>query len=117
MTTLPLNLDDLMRELDERRGEPYDGLPAGTVMGHVHLNVADVPEAIGFYRDRLGFRLIAMLGRHAAFLRAGGYHHHIGANSWESAGAGAAPPGCAALRRATIVSPDAGEGDRVLERL
>jgi catechol 2,3-dioxygenase len=116
MTTLPLDVDDLMRELDDPAGEPFEGLPDGTVMGHVHLKVADVPEAVACYRDALGFGLMAQLGRQAAFLAAGGYHHHIDVNSWESAGAGAPPPATAALRRATIVLPNADERDRVLAR-
>ena len=117
MTTLPLDVDNLLGELDDPAGMPFDGLPAGTVMGHVHLKVADVPDAVGFYRDGLGFGLMAMLGREAGFLAAGGYHHHVGVNSWEMAGAGAPPPGAAALRKATIVVPDAPERDRALDRL
>ena len=66
-------------------------------MGHVHLKVADIPETIGFYRDVLGFGLMAKLGGSAAFLSAGGYHHHLGANTWESAGA----PRAASHRGAT----------------
>ena len=65
----------------------------------------------------LGFGLMAQLGAQAAFLSAGGYHHHIGANTWESAGAGPPPPGSAALRQATIVLPSSSERDRVVERL
>jgi catechol 2,3-dioxygenase len=117
MTTLPLDVDDLVGVLEEGPDEPFEGLPAGTVMGHVHLKVAAVPEAVGFYRDALGFGLMAMLGSRAAFLGAGGYHHHLGANSWESAGAPAPPPGTAALRLATIVLPDAAERERLLARL
>jgi catechol 2,3-dioxygenase len=117
MTTLPLDAHGLLGELDDRAGEAFDGLPAGTVMGHVHLKVADVQEAVRFYRDGVGFGVMATLGRQAVFLAAGGYHHHIGANVWESAGAGAPPPGSAALRLATIVVPDAGERERALARL
>jgi catechol 2,3-dioxygenase len=116
MTTLPLDVDDLMAELDDPAGEPFDGLPDGTTMGHVHLKVADVAQAVACYRDALGFGLMAQLGRQAAFLAAGGYHHHIGVNSWESAGAGRPPPGTAALRRATIVLPDTAARDRTLGR-
>jgi catechol 2,3-dioxygenase len=86
-------------------------------MGHVHLKVAAIPEAIFFYRDALGFGLMAQLGRQAAFLSAGGYHHHIGANTWESAGAPPPPRGAAALRHATIVLPGEAERDRLVERL
>ena len=92
LTTMPLDVDDLLAELDDPETEPFAGLPAGTVMGHVHLKVAGHPPAIDFYRDLLGFDLTAQLGEQAAFLSAGGYHHHVGANTWESAGAGPAPP-------------------------
>ena len=117
MTTLPLDVDGLLRELAEPALEPFDGLAGGTVMGHVHLKVADIPQAVAFYRDVLGFGLMAQLGPSAAFLSAGGYHHHIGANTWESAGAPPPPSGAAALRQATIVLPDDAERDRLLARL
>jgi catechol 2,3-dioxygenase len=116
MTTLPLDVDALFGELADPASEPFEGLPAGTVMGHVHLRVADVADTVGFYREVLGFGLMAQLGRQAAFLSAGGYHHHIGANTWESAGAPPPPEGSAALRHATVVLPDADERDRVLGR-
>jgi catechol 2,3-dioxygenase len=106
MTTLPLGVDDLLRADDGA----FEGLPAGTVMGHVHLCVRAIPESVAFYRDTLGFDLVAAIGDQAAFLSAGGYHHHIGANTWESAGAPPAPPGTARLLRTTIVVPgDGGE--------
>jgi catechol 2,3-dioxygenase len=117
MTTLPLDVDSILDELDDPATTPFDGLPAGTVMGHVHLKVADVADAVGFYRDVLGFALMAQLGPMAAFLAAGGYHHHLGANTWESAGAPAPPEGSAALRHATIVLPDEAERERVVGRL
>ena len=116
MTTLPLDVDGLLGELEDPAKEPFDGLPAGTTMGHVHLCVAAIPPVVEFYRDRLGFDLVAGWGE-AAFLSAGGYHHHLGANTWESRGAPPPPPGTAALRHATIVVPDAAERDRVLERV
>jgi catechol 2,3-dioxygenase len=105
LTTEPLDVDDLLGVLGDPAGAPFDGLAGGTVMGHVHLRVADVPEAIAFYRDDLGFALMAQLGRQAAFLAAGGYHHHIGANAWESAGAPPAPEGVATLEQMTILLP------------
>jgi catechol 2,3-dioxygenase len=117
LTTEPLDVDDLLGELRGERPEPFDGLPAGTVMGHVHLKVATIPETVTFYRDTLGFALMAQLGLQAAFFAAGGYHHHIGANTWESAGASPPPPGTAALRQATILLPDDDELDRVRARL
>ena len=117
MTTQPLDVDDLLGELDDPASEPFDGLPDGTVMGHVHFKVAHVPETIEFYRDVLGFDLMAALGPQAAFLGAGGYHHHVGANTWESAGAKPPPPGSAALRHATIVLPSAEDRDALVQRL
>lgn len=116
LTTEPLDTDSLLAELEDPAAATFDGLPDGTVMGHVHLKVSSIPETIAFYRDRLGFGLMAQLGEQAAFLSAGGYHHHLGANTWESAGAPSPPPGAAALRRATIVLPDEDERDRVLGR-
>jgi len=117
LTTLPLDTGSLLGELDDPAAEPFDGLPAGTVMGHVHLRVAAIPETVAFFRDVLGFDLMAQLGDQAAFLSAGGYHHHVGANTWESAGAPPAPDGTAGLRHATIVLPDADERARVLARV
>lgn len=117
MTTLPLDVDDLFKELVDPRSEPFDGLPAATVMGHVHLKVARIPETIVFYRDVVGLALMAQLGPYAAFLSAGGYHHHIGANTWESASAQPPPPGSAALRYATLLLPDETARDKLLSRL
>jgi catechol 2,3-dioxygenase len=111
--TWPLDIDDLLATTEAATLE----LPTGTTMGHVHLRVADVEDAIGFYRDKVGFDLIAQLGLEAAFLSAGGYHHHLGANTWESRGAPPPPSGTASLRRFTIVVPDDAERGRVLERL
>jgi catechol 2,3-dioxygenase len=116
MTTERLDVDGLLAVLDDPAEEPFEGLPAGTVTGHVHLKVADVPEAVAFYRDVLGFGLMATLGPQAAFLSAGGYHHHVGANVWQSRGAPPAPPGTAALRHATILVPGA-ERAAALERV
>ena len=117
MTTLPLDVQDLLGELDDPGTEPFEGLPAGTRMGHVHLQVASVPEAVRFYRDVLGFDLMTTYGSQAAFLSAGGYHHHVGVNTWSSEGGSPPPPGAAALRHATIVLPDREERDRVAARV
>ena len=117
LTTAPLDVTALLGELDDPASAPFDGLPPGTDMGHVHLQVADVLEAVSFYRDVLGFDLMAELGDSAAFLGAGGYHHHIGANVWHSRGRSAAPPGTARLRQATIVLPNAEERDLAAGRV
>ena len=117
MTTIPLDVEDLLGELPEPASEPFDGLPEATDMGHVHLCVAAIPDTVAFYRDVIGFDVTARLDDMAAFLSAGGYHHHVGGNVWESRGAPPPPPGTAALRHATIVLPDAGERDRVAGRV
>ena len=64
----------------------HESVPAGTHIGHVHLKVADLDRAVRFYHDLMGFDLVARFGRQAAFLSAGGYHHHLGLNTWESQG-------------------------------
>jgi catechol 2,3-dioxygenase len=117
MTTEPLDLENLLRELDDPEREPFDGLPGGTVMGHVHLQVADIPETLRFYRDVMGFDEMATLGSRATFLSAGGYHHHVGANTWASAGASPPPEGSASLRLATVVLPDSASRDEVVGRV
>ena len=116
MTTLALDVQDVMGSLGDGPEGEYPGLPAGTVMGHVHLKVSSIAETIAFYRDVLGFALMADLGARAAFLSAGGYHHHIGANTWESAGASPPPAGTAALRHATVLLPDEAARDEVIAR-
>jgi catechol 2,3-dioxygenase len=117
MTTLPLDTRSLLGELDDPVGTAFDGLPDGTVMGHVHLKTAEIASTVEFYKGVLGFALMAQLGPMAAFLAAGGYHHHLGANTWESRGAPAPPSGSAALRRATILLPDKAEQERLAARV
>jgi catechol 2,3-dioxygenase len=94
MVTLALDVDDLLAQAP---GAPGESVAPGTSIGHVHLKVADVPQATAFYRDALGFEEQALLPS-AAFVSAGGYHHHIGLNSWQSAGASASPPNAPGLR-------------------
>jgi catechol 2,3-dioxygenase len=117
LTTGPLDVQSLLSELDDPATEPFEGLAPGTIMGHVHLRVASIPETIAFYRDAVGFGLMAALGDQAAFLAAGGYHHHLGGNTWESAGAPAAPDGTATLRHWTVVLPSEADRDAALGRL
>ena len=117
MGTAPLDVDSLLAELDDPAAEVFDGLPSGTRMGHVHLCASSIPEEVEFYRDVIGFDLTLALGDQAAFLSAGGYHHHVGANVWQSRGAPPPPPGTAALRHATIVLPTSGDLDAVTARV
>ena len=117
LTTLPLDTHDLLATLEDPTSEPFDGLAGGTVMGHVHLCVADVEQTIDYYRDVVGFGLMAQLGDQAAFLSAGGYHHHLGGNTWQSAGRPYAPEGFARLTQMTIVLPSDGAREALAQRL
>jgi catechol 2,3-dioxygenase len=113
----PIDLRQLFSELapDDRLDTP---LPNETRMGHVHLHVRNVDEALRFYHDLIGFDIIGLapsIG--AAFISAGGYHHHLGLNTWAGPGAPPAPPDTAGLRRCTIELPTAPELDEVVARL
>jgi catechol 2,3-dioxygenase len=116
MGTWPLDLDDVLRTLPDPAAASFGGLPEGTTMGHVHLRVADVDDTVSFYRDGLGLDLMAQIGAQAAFMSWGGYHHHLGANTWESRGAEQAPEGTARLLRYTIVLPSEVEREAVAAR-
>ena len=89
----------------------------GTDIGHVHLKVADLDRAIEFYRDVLGFDLMQRMGDQAAFLSAGGYHHHIGLNTWESKGGSPPPPGSTGLFHVAIRYPTRAALANALKRL
>jgi catechol 2,3-dioxygenase len=86
-------------------------------IGHVDLKVADLERAIAFYHDVLGFEVTQRYGRQAAFLSAGGYHHHIGLNTWESGGGGPPPPGTTGLYHVAIVYPTRAELADALRRV
>ncbi len=92
-------------------------IAAGTRIGHVHLKVADLDRALGFYVGVLGFALTQRLGAGAAFISAGGYHHHIGLNTWESHGGSAPPPGHTGLYHLAILYPERAELADALRRL
>ena len=88
-----------------------------TRIGHVHLKVADLARAIAFYRDAMGFDLTEQMGSSAAFLSAGGYHHHIGLNTWESRGGSPPAAGTTGLYHLAILYPTRQELARALQRL
>ena len=88
-----------------------------TRIGHVHLKVADLERALGFYRDVLGFAVTQRMGKQAAFLSAGGYHHHIGLNTWESAGGRPPAAGTTGLYHVAILYPTRAELGDALRRL
>ena len=91
--------------------------PAGTRIGHVHLKVTDLDRALKFYRDLLGFELQQYYGESAAFLSAGGYHHHIGLNTWHSKNTGPAPVRAAGLFHTAILFPERKDLAVILKRL
>jgi catechol 2,3-dioxygenase len=105
MDTLPLDLDGVLGEL--RRGDSGAGMPAGTRMGHVHLNVGDLSAAEAFYSGGLGFDVMVRGYPGALFVSAGGYHHHIGLNTWAGEGAPPPPSGSRGLRQFEIRLPGA----------
>jgi catechol 2,3-dioxygenase len=123
MATLPLDLDDLVRELADGEAADDDtrallsapaedpGMPAGTTMGHVHLQIADVAAAEAFYAGVLGFSVTVRGYPGALFVAAGGYHHHLGLNTWESAGGPPADPAARGLRDFALALPSAAERD------
>lgn len=92
-------------------------IPAGTKIGHVHLKVSDLDRALAFYRDLLGFEETVRYGTQAVFLSAGGYHHHIGLNTWYSKGAGPAPVRAAGLFHTAILFATRKELAAALKRL
>jgi catechol 2,3-dioxygenase len=92
-------------------------IPAGTRIGHVHLKVADLDRALAFYCGVLGFELIQKYGSQAAFVSAGGYHHHIGLNTWESLGGSPPPPGSTGLFHTAILYPTRADLANALKRL
>lgn len=92
-------------------------LPPTTTIGHVHLKVSNIERALPFYRDLLGFEVTAKYGDQAVFLSAGGYHHHIGLNIWESRGATPAPVGHTGLYHFAILLPTRKDLAQVVKRL
>lgn len=100
----PIDFQDLLSELSE--DDPgWTGMPVGTTIGHVHLRVSDVEQSLSFY-ERLGFELTADFVRGARFVSAGGYHHHLGMNEWQSRGRPVAAGTVAGLDSFEIVLPD-----------
>lgn len=101
MATDPVDVRGLLDEAD-KAGQPWNGLPDGSKLGHMHLQVGDIPQADAFYHGVLGFDVVVSMPT-ALFLSAGGYHHHIGMNVWHSKVAGPGPAGTVGLRSFTIV--------------
>jgi catechol 2,3-dioxygenase len=116
MGTDPLDIDGLMGELAQAdRG--WHGLPAGTVNGHIHLHVSDLAAAEAFYVGTLGFDLVTRYGGRASFVSAGGYHHHVGLNTWAGVGAPPPPRDATGLRHFVLDLPTPAAVDAVADRL
>ena len=95
----------------------FHGLDPRVRIGHVHLKVSDLERSLAFYCGVLGFELMQRWGKKAAFISAGGYHHHIGLNTWESLGGSPAPPGSTGLFHVAIAYPDRATLGDALRRL
>lgn len=120
MATLPLDLDDLLAELPAEQREPAaaagTAMPAGTTLGHVHLQVADLAAAEAFYVGALGFEVVVRGYPGALFAAADDYHHHVGLNTWASAGGPPADPAARGLRDVAIRLPSADVRDLIAQR-
>ena len=114
IATDPVDMADLVRAAGP---EPWRGMPAGTVIGHVHLHVGDIARASAFFSDALGFDRITWRYPGALFLGAGGYHHHLGTNTWAGSGARPSAPEEAQLLQWTIELPDGASLDAAARSL
>ncbi|WP_096439029.1 VOC family protein [Alteribacter populi] len=114
MTVDPLDFDNL---LQEAKGGSWRGLPAGTVMGHIHLHVSELPTTEEFYHKGLGFDVVCQFGNQALFMSTGGYHHHIGLNTWAGVGAPAPPESSVGLRQFSLEYPSVEARNKVLQQL
>lgn len=115
MASDPIDLPELIRSA-EQSGHAWQGLPRDTIIGHVHLQVADLQQASAFYHDLLGFDVVAQMPG-ALFVSAGGYHHHLGLNIWQSRNAPPPPANAAGLRLFTLSVPDQQAQAQIAERL
>jgi catechol 2,3-dioxygenase len=114
MDTRPLDLNSLVRAAG---GEPWKGMPAGTTMGHVHLHVGDIDRAAAFYHAALGLDKVVWSYPGALFMSAGGYHHHLGVNTWAGPGATAGGENDAKLLDWKIVLPRPADADAAVRSL
>ncbi|MFB5664314.1 VOC family protein [Alteribacillus sp. HJP-4] len=112
--TVPLHADDMLQLADEK---VWQGLPAETKIGHIHLHVGDLAAAQSFYVDGIGFETTIHMGEQALFVAAGGYHHHVGMNTWAGQGVPKPPENAAGLRYYTIVLQGEEELTAVTKRL
>lgn len=112
--TEPLDVNGLLAEAGN---EPWSGLPEKTKIGHVHLHVANMEETYHFYVHGLGFEPVIRMNDHALFVSAGGYHHHIGLNTWAGVGAPKPPKNAVGLHLFSIILPNEDELKKIVEQL
>ncbi|MCR8847716.1 VOC family protein [Rossellomorea sp. SC111] len=103
--------------LSEAEGKSWNGLPPGTVMGHIHLHVSDLRSAEEFYGKGLGFNVVSRFGNQALFISTGGYHHHIGLNTWNGVGAPAPSENSVGLNWFTLHFPNEEKRSSIIHRL
>jgi catechol 2,3-dioxygenase len=115
MTVDPLNFEDLLST--GKQDEPWKGLPAGTVMGHIHLHVSELKKTEEFYTKGLGFEVVNRYGSQALFISIGKYHHHIGLNTWNGVGAPPPPVNSVGLESFTLILPNEEARDHVVDNL
>jgi catechol 2,3-dioxygenase len=114
MGTAQLDIDGIVGSIEDQNA-PYTGMADGTTIGHMHLRVGDIPKAEAFYSGLIGFEIVATW-RGALFISAGGYHHHLGLNTWHSRGAPRAPADSVGLRQYAIIVPNAEARDQIAAR-
>lgn len=118
LDNLPLDRDGLLGEIESGASRAgWRELPAETTIGHMHLQVSDLAASEAFYTKVLGLRVTARYGSTATFLAAGGYHHHVGTNTWAGVGAPQPPPNSVGLRHFEILLSSTEERDRVVDRI
>ena len=114
MAVDPLNFADLLSGGEQ---QPWKGLPAGTVMGHIHLHVSELVKTEEFYSKGLGFEVVNRYGEQALFISDGKYHHHIGLNTWNGVGAPAPSPNSVGLESFTIMFPNEEKKNKIIAQL
>jgi catechol 2,3-dioxygenase len=114
MFTERLDFDGLMKAVPETK---WGKMPDKTTLGHVHLKVHNIPQSVAFYANVIGFDITSDEYPGAGFVSAGGYHHHLGMNTWHSAGARPLPAGAAGLAAYSIQLPDDAAREKVLENV
>ncbi|WP_017549215.1 VOC family protein [Salinicoccus carnicancri] len=115
MTTDPLDFEDLLKSFDPNT--QWDGMPAGTVMGHLHLHVGNIGDAVKFYTDGLGLEIVCDLAGQAMFMSTEKYHHHIAVNIWNGIGAPAPDENSVGLNHYVLRYPDETSRDTAVSRL